>query len=276
MTDSNKILSLLLSLPYVSKDILNNALLVKKDLSYFKPTKHLVYPCNVIDLRDILSEDEIQDMDNILLFSVGFAEKYLKRFPIFIFINTDNLNKKEYNTKDSQGAVQLIPLDRLNIKNSIERIQINEPVDNNVIKAVEKIIYDTKQQIEVINSNSIPGISGINPKLSFNICEKRIKNIMNWYNKISQTLPLSLNKEPILQEDEQKVTKGPKKAIFPFQVGMKVRDRREGIALPQNFGIIKDITNDKLTVEWQKGKKKYKTDYNLDDTISLSATIAEV
>jgi len=100
----------------------------------------------------------------------------------------------------------------------------------------------------------------------------------NWYNKLkqAQTLPLSSHEECSLAKDRDGVTKGPGQAGFPYQVGMKVRDRRKGVALPQEYGIIKDIDNRKITIVWHSKKKKMEQSYDINDTITLSAIVAEV
>ena len=102
--------------------------------------------------------------------------------------------------------------------------------------------------------------------------------VQNWYNKIkqAQVMPLSSHEECPLAEDRDGVKKGPGQAVFPYQVGMKVRDRRKGIALPQEYGIIKDIDNKKITIVWHNKKKKQEQSYDINDTITLSAIVAEV
>jgi hypothetical protein len=270
MVSKEKIISVLKSYRYLVSDIINNYRVVEKDLSSLFPTKHMVHSCDVIDLRDILEEEMLKGNEYITLFPLRFSEKYLKKYPISLVIDVSRLKQKSY----TYGGLKVFEGDELDVQDSIYRLIVNEPIDENTKQNIIGIISDTNSKFEILTSNSIPGISGFNPK---SYMEKNMNN-KNWYNKskISQTVPISSHEEPIMQEDEKGVTKGPEKAIFPFEEGMKVRDRRGGVALPQHFGIVKEIQNNKMTIEWHKDKKRYNIDYNLDDTAAISAIVAEV
>jgi hypothetical protein len=102
---------------------------------------------------------------------------------------------------------------------------------------------------------------------------------MNWYKILNYyVVKMSQVATPYPIENKMDgVTKGPSEAIFPFSVGMKVRDRRKGAALPQEYGIIKSINDGKMIIEWKKkdGSKENKT-YLLDDTVAIHEIITEV
>ena len=223
----------------------------------------MIYPCEVIDFRRILKNEEIDANIVTVLFSSQFSNKYLKQYPIFLLINTDQLD--DFVT---YGGIKLY-VSPLYLQDKIIRIIINEPVDKKVFDSINKIIEEENKLIESHVSNSIPGVSPCNPKLS-SVRNKK-ENHMNWYIKTSQTLPIMMD----VNKQEEVAERGPHKAILPYHKGMKVRDRRKGIALPQEYGVITDIQNNQMTIEWHNSKRE-KEVYDLDDTVTLSFIIAEV
>jgi hypothetical protein len=102
----------------------------------------------------------------------------------------------------------------------------------------------------------------------------------NWYKKItiSQLTGLVIPEVDLMDFKETEVTTGPKLISSPYQVGMKVRDRRRGIAVPQEYGKVVDINDETMTIQWydNKNKKIKKQKFMLDDTIALSTIVAEV
>jgi hypothetical protein len=99
----------------------------------------------------------------------------------------------------------------------------------------------------------------------------------NWYKrvKVSQAVP-----EGEVFESDKGVKFGPLPAKPSYTEGMKVRDRRNGVALPQEFGIVSKISGNKMKIDWyeREGKKKNRSEvFDLvDDTIKLSLIVAEV
>ena len=69
---------------YVNKDIINNEELVINDIREKSLSNSMVYPCDVIELRGFLEDLKLKSTSDIPLFSYKFAEKYLKRYPVFL------------------------------------------------------------------------------------------------------------------------------------------------------------------------------------------------
>ena len=176
--NKDKVFSILRFFRYLFKDVLESRDILDKDLSSLLPTKNMIYPCDVIDLGEILKEEKIKGEENVVLFSIKFAEKYLKRYPVFLLINTDKLNNEEWDSKCVMGALHISEVNKLNIENAIVRITINEPLSKKVIENIFKIIGDCGNKIECGFSNSIPGISSPNLKLTSDKIE-----IKSWYKK---------------------------------------------------------------------------------------------
>lgn len=139
----------------------SNSDIVLKDLQNMHSYNKMIFPCDVIDLRDILNSLSISNSHPIVLFSKKFAEKYLKRFPIFLEIDV----KKMYDGKN-EGGLCLYDVPKLDINDSICSIIINEPILTETKKNIEDIINNCCPGLDYWVSNSIPGISSINPKLS--------------------------------------------------------------------------------------------------------------
>ncbi len=288
---SNKeILSLLSNFRYLFKDISNNENNILKKICSFLPSKHMVFPCDIIDLRKFLFNKQIEFYKYVPLFSQRFAEKFLKRYPIFLVIEINKIDTEVF----KYGGLCIALSEKIDISNSLVRITINEPTINNAFNVVGKIINDLGEEIECIISNSIPGISGYDPKLSSNTGQinnnifsgfkknkKGNKMNNNWYNDIKKSQIIEPRAVPITREDAE-VIKGPKKMNPQYYRGMRVRDRRKGMANPQEFGIIDSISDNILTITWNPDKKdkkdkKRKEKFDMvEDTEILALIVAEV
>lgn len=160
--DRQKILQILGRYRYLFNQLCANPDILLKDMLAMPSYGDIVYPCDVIELRELLKDRIIRDNDPIPFFSLNFAEKYLKRYPIFLVISQKGLY---YDCTDVTG-MKLYEGNALDISESIKRIIINEPISPEAKKTIFDIVKILGRNIECSISNSIPGISGINPKLS--------------------------------------------------------------------------------------------------------------
>ena len=284
--NNKDILSLLCNFRYLFNDISNNENVILKKICSLSPSKHMVFPCDIIDLRKFLFNKQIDFYKYVPLFSQRFAEKFLKRYPVFLIIEINKIDTDVF----KYGGLCVALSKKIDINNSLVRVIVNEPTVNNVFNVVKKIINDLGEKIECIISNSIPGISNNNPKLSSNpgkinnIFPEFKKNIKesnkmdnNWYNNIKKAQIVEPRAVPITREDAE-VIKGPKKMNPQYYRGMRVRDRRKGMVNPQEFGIVDSISDNILTITWnpnKKNKRREKFDM-VEDTEILSLIVAEV
>lgn len=159
--ETKKFLSILSSFQHLFEDVSYYPNVVLTDLRSLSSSNKKIYPCNIIDLRKILTEEMIDRDKYVPLFSIKFSDKYLRKYPIFLFIDTKNIGVKKV---DYDGATfYKSPLD---IQNVLLSIIVNEPVDNIVADRIRKIIEESEVSTECISSNSIPGLSSMNPKLA--------------------------------------------------------------------------------------------------------------
>lgn len=97
---------------------------------------------------------------------------------------------------------------------------------------------------------------------------------MNWYKKISQVLNMEYP-----EKNDPEIVRGPKSAIVPYKEGVKVRDRRKGMANPQEFGIIDSLKDNIMTIIWNPDDKKKKREEKFDineDSEKTALIVAEV
>ncbi len=153
------LLTILSSFRHLFEDVVHYPNIILTDMKALPSSTKKIYPCDIIDLRKILSEEMIEGDKYIPLFSINFSNKYLKKYPIFLLL--DEKDKKAI----QHGGVSFYetPMD---IENILLSVIVNEPVDKEVEERVRRIIADSGISVECISHNSIPGLSSQNPRLS--------------------------------------------------------------------------------------------------------------
>ena len=121
MEKSVSLIELLCSYRTLRDRMINNEPSVIKDIMSNEPSRNMIFPCDIIDLRKIFSSQLITGKFPILLFSLRFAQKYLKDYSVFLTIDSEKIleNKKK------NGSILVIDTDTINIQNIISRIIIN-------------------------------------------------------------------------------------------------------------------------------------------------------
>lgn len=167
--DNNSLISSLKSFRYLTERLADGCEVVLRDAQMNCYTSEMIYPCDIIDLRQILFNTHINSQNDIVLFSFNFAKKYLTRYPIFIVLKNKLIIDKSMNF----GSVQVYKTNKLDIDKSVSKLIINQPLDINSIKTIINIIKDTGCKLDYYMSNSVPGTSGFNPKLSKKVNMKK-------------------------------------------------------------------------------------------------------
>ena len=158
----NKILSILSHFRYLFKDISLNENIILQKLNVMESYRYMVFPCDVIDLRNVLLYNKIEFFEYVPLFSQKFAENVLKKYPLFLILDINKIDEE----KEQFGGLFLIKNKEINIKKSLIRIIINEPTYPNVVDTVNNLLKEFDRKIECVVSNSIPIISTDHSKLS--------------------------------------------------------------------------------------------------------------
>jgi hypothetical protein len=97
----------------------------------------------------------------------------------------------------------------------------------------------------------------------------------NWFRKTCQAIPSGEVDDTI----DPEIVKGPNQCPHKYHKGMRVRDRRKGMANPQEYGIVDSIHGNKVKIIWNpedKDKKKVDVFDLVEDTHVLSLIVAEV
>jgi len=156
-----------------------------RELAVILPSRHMVFPCDIIDLRVFLTKETITYSNPLPVFSLTFAEKYLKEYSVFLVLDAQAIKAENY----KYGGIQLNYTDSLDISKLLLRIIVNEPVAEGSFDSVKRIVEELGVGVECLVSNSVPGLSAPSHKLS--IVHKKYK--------FSQTTEITLT------PDEEKI-----------------------------------------------------------------------
>ncbi len=241
LINNNQILLLLSNFRYLFKDLSNNSDVIIKELCIPSQSKHMIFPCDTIDLRKILFNRKIEFNEFVPLFSQNFANKFLKRYPIFLVIDNSKIDTDIF----KNSSLYVIKESELDIRNSLVRITINDSFDSRVLKVVENIIKSLNENIECVVSNNIPGISSPDPKLSHSGVKKVAEKI---------------NIMKIMMEDNPEI---PLRKIFESGLYKEIF----------NLAEIKDLQKDGIKMEQKTPYHKYNL---LDHTVSVVKNLNQI
>lgn len=135
-----------------------------RDITSALPTRYMIFPCDIIDLRSFFLKNKISFPNPIILFSLKLAEKYLKDYSIFLILDSKKIDVQNCR----YGGIQINFADELNITNLLLRVIVNEPAASDSFDAVKLLVEEFGVSAECLVSNSIPALSSPTPKLSIN------------------------------------------------------------------------------------------------------------
>ena len=209
---------------------------VISDLESQVKSNHMILPLDLIDLRGILERNCMKSVPYLTLFSFEFAKKNLSDHSIFLVVDI----KETENTLVHEGGLCVIDKTISNSNKRISKIIINKD-HSNIRKRLTRILKDTNVNAEIYDNHSIAGLSMDDSEA-----------VDGWYKKetdIKRTEPLN---------------------NLLFNKGDKVRDRRKGLANPQEYGVVKRIDSKEMVVEWGEEKKAFKYDLMKDIAVIQS------
>jgi len=204
-----------------------------------------IYPCDVIELRQILTDRKITSNNNVVLFGSKTAKKYLNRYPIWIYIDAKYVKDNECAYDFNGMIVSLdneLDFDSYPGERCITDLVVKEPLDDGTKYIISNILLDVKLDFEVSFSNSIPGISSINPKLS------KDQSII----KESQDITKQYVYDQVNMNPKDEDMGNP----LGLEVGDRVRWRNRGLLLKPRYGKVVGIKNNWVFVEWPKDEGK--------------------
>ncbi len=139
-----------------------------KELASIIPSRHMIFPCDIIDLRNFLIKDRISFSNPIPMFSQQFADKYLKDYSLFLVLDSEKTGVETCR----YGGLQLNFCEELDITKLIVRIIVNEPAAGGSFDTIAEMVKEFGLGVECLVSNSVPGISMPNKRLSQTIVPK--------------------------------------------------------------------------------------------------------
>lgn len=160
--ENSEILSLLSNFRYLFKEIIENEFSVINELNKCSYSDEKIFPCDFIDLRKIFINMEIEFPNKIPLVPQSFADRFLKRYSIFLVIDCSNIKIETFNYK----GLSIIDSPKLNIRDTLKKIVINKSKEDKIYEKVSSLLKNLRINIECIVSNSIPGLSSAIPNVS--------------------------------------------------------------------------------------------------------------
>lgn len=160
--DKDTILSCLRGVRSLSPYLNDSPDLLFKEIESIVPSRYMVYPCDVVDLRTVFLNEKIVSSNPVILFSTKFADKYLKEYSLFLVIDSERTGVEHYKF----GGIQFNFCEEMDITKNITRIIINEPSANGAFDKVQGMVSEFGVGVECLVSNSVPGISAPNRRLS--------------------------------------------------------------------------------------------------------------
>lgn len=167
----DNVVSLIQRIKPILKRVASNPEKLIKDLSLSVPSRLMVFPCDVIDLRGIFKNKKIQFYSPISLFSYGFADKYLKDYSVFLVIDS---NRIDFDIVRFGGAA-FVYSDFIPLTDNLIRVVVNEPSACGSFGIVRNLVKEYDISAECLVSNSVPIMANDNKVMKNAQVEKDIK-----------------------------------------------------------------------------------------------------
>ena len=137
-------------------DLLERPDILIRDLFTMSATSKMIFPCDIIELRDLLDSKQISINSDITpLFSNKFAQSYLMRQSIHLTIDVKKLDVDKLHA----GGLVICNGPTIDISKAILRIAVNRPASMEAVKTAQTIVKDIMPEVEFGVNNSVPGLS---------------------------------------------------------------------------------------------------------------------
>jgi len=253
---------------------------ISRDLA---ESKRVYYPCDVVELRDILEKNNIFNTSGVAFFDYLFCKKYFVDRPLVLSI------ARPVNEISYTGSIIVSRENPFYIKYGISCVYVREDqLSDNETDAVYTIIKECSPETSFHRIGDIP--STREPKMAKKpIWSQFVKpldddKIGNWYGIVKKA-DASSSEDPGASyyegrnpgEDPVEITLGPNSPAFPFTIGDKVRLRYPGWGFEHVIGRVAEQDNNIIKVEWETGTHKGKTlTLDMNDPVKLFGMIEKV
>jgi len=220
----------------------------------------LVYPSEILELRPILQNNEINYTAPLPLFSYRFAEQYMDKYSVFITFSQSKINAECIDL----GGMCVYEDGHLELEDALQRIVVNDLVDEKGKIAVANIVRD----------NNVPDFDILN---SIQKPERYAgRDDMNWFQRVTTADASSpqdpgsawIDHSPAMhdQSDETQIStiSGPDVRKGDVLIG-------RGTASQYSDGdcIVVGVSNNDIEVEWRTSGKKEVLEGILADTVKF-------
>jgi len=129
---------------------------VERDIEKYQIESNTVYyPCDIIELRKVLSSNEVFNPKKVCFFSLGFAKKYLQSYPVFIGVRLDNQKL------DVCDAIASTEFNHFELGDLVKRIYVNNHLSECQIIDINNIVSDERPELslDIFNLETVPAIA---------------------------------------------------------------------------------------------------------------------
>ena len=129
---------------------------VERDIEKYQIESNTVYyPCDIIELRKVLSSNEVFNPKKVCFFSLGFAKKYLQSYPVFIGVRLDNQKL------DVCDAIASTEFNHFELGDLVKRIYVNNHLSECQIIDINNIVSDERPELslDIFNLEVVPAIA---------------------------------------------------------------------------------------------------------------------
>jgi len=154
---SHSILESLLSFRFIFDEIMEGPSIVYRDVFSSSASSKMIFPCDTIELRDILSSKYIDiHKDFVPVFSFGCGQTFFRKYPIFLLLDMSKIE----GIRQDFGGISIFNGENLFIGSAILKIIVNQPSLVDVVQRVQSIVKEiSPKSLEVSISNSVPGVT---------------------------------------------------------------------------------------------------------------------
>ncbi len=221
-------------------------------------TRQLVFPCDIIDLRNILQYGYIRSDRAISLYNFGFAKKYFGDYSILLVLDVSKLKSADLEL----DGIRIYRVGKMEIGQALRSV-IVQKFDNGQPAAVRKIMQDLKCSAELNLESFIPGLQN-----------RRFASVGSTNDSSTGAYDGYESHDSVNSRHSEVNTTHLQQSVKPrWRVGDQVQSRHRGIGFNQMNGRVTSVANNVLVVEWDLGglkKKEQKFDLTRPEQIEIA------
>ena len=109
------------------------------------------YPCDIIELRTILTDETIYGSGNLAFLPVNFATHYFSSYSAFLLLN-------DIDSEIDLGALKVVNTNTFSIKDKLLSVLVNGNRGRDALKKAYRIVKECDAEVRVEPINQVPGI----------------------------------------------------------------------------------------------------------------------